>query len=180
VNKPGLFRAVALVGPRGAGKTTLAPLLAAALGWTAADTDQILGERVGDSAGRFLLRAGLAEFRRVEEAVAAATLPAARRAVVALGGGAVLTASVRRELQAPDVLTVFLRADVAVLAARLRESPEVRPPLTGLTPEQEVEHLLAERLSHYLAVADLQFDTGAAAPAAVVAAICAVMAGRAA
>ncbi|MCA8957422.1 MAG: shikimate kinase [Planctomycetes bacterium] len=149
---------VVLVGPRGAGKSTLAPPLAERLGWDAADTDLQIAERVGRPAWQLLGEAGEAEFRRVETAVVGAALRANRRRVLALGGGAVLAPSTRRELVDGGHFVVFLCAPVAVLVERQVAGPP-RPRLTERPVAEEVAHLLALRLPLYRAVCDLTLDT---------------------
>ena len=164
--KPGPFRAVALVGPRAAGKSTVLPLLAELLSWQGVDTDALIGLQAGSSAGLHLARVGEAAFRRCEEQVAAPVLRQADRMVIALGGGAVLSSLLRGLLCGPGLLTVFLRADPLLLAARMAAQPVLRPPLTALPAAAEVAVLLQQRLPLYRQVADLELDSGALAPAA--------------
>jgi shikimate kinase len=150
-------RCVALLGPRGAGKTTLAPVLARALGWTAADGDELLAARAGVPAGTFLQQAGEERFRLLEEEVTAAALAGKTPQVLALGGGAVLRARVQAALREPFVLPVLLLAPLPVLVSRLRAAP--RPSLTSLPPAAEIELLLHERLPLYRSLGKVELDT---------------------
>jgi shikimate kinase len=161
-------RAVVLVGPRGAGKSTVAPLLAAELGFRAVDTDDLLAAAVGRSAGDHLAAVGESAFRQTEQAIVVAELAAANDAVVALGGGAVLSAAVRAALQRDDLFVAFLNAAVPVLADRIRRGGG-RPSLTGRAADEEVGEVLALRLPLYREVADVEVDTGAVPAAATVA-----------
>lgn len=151
---------LALLGPRGAGKTTLGRVLAARLGWDFADGDDLLAARAGMAAGEYLRRAGEPAFRALEEEVTVPALAPGARRVVALGGGAVLSAKVRAALARPHVLAVHLSAQAEVLAERLRASAELRPALTGLPPADEVRALLAARRSLYENLTPHFVDTG--------------------
>lgn len=152
---------VALVGPRAAGKSTVGAALARELGWQFVDADERLAARAGMPAGDYLRQRGEAAFRRLEQDVSAPLLllPAT---VVALGGGAVLSETLRARLLRPAVLTALLLADPTVLARRIAAAATARPPLSDLPPEREVRALLAERLSRYRSVAQVEFDTDAA------------------
>jgi len=150
-------RVLALVGPRGAGKTTLGIAVAARLQWPFRDADHLLAARVGEAAGDHLARVGEPRFREIEEAVCLEALEGV--GVLALGGGAVLSASVRRSLRAPDVFTVYVHADVEALVERIRSSTEHRPALTGEPLEAEVRTLLRRRESLYERVADVRVET---------------------
>ncbi len=153
---------VVLVGPRAAGKTTLGRVLATDLGWTFRDTDDLVAAATGQPAGDYLRGAGEAAFRRVEEAVVPAAVASARREVLALGGGAVVSATVREALREPahPLLVVFLQAPVPVLVARQEVAP--RAPLTDLALRDEIAQLLAERWDYYTAVSHMQLDTSSA------------------
>lgn len=150
---------LALVGPRGAGKTTVGRLAAERLGWAFCDADEALGLRVGMPAGEFLRLHGEPEFRRAEGEVSSELL-LRDRVVVALGGGGVLCPSVQRQLAQPRVATAFLSAPVATLVDRIRNGGD-RPALTSLPLEREVESVLGARLSLYRSWARVEIDTGA-------------------
>ena len=154
------FRLVALVGLRGSGKTSLGRALAARLGWAFADGDDLLAAHTGRDAAKFLTEAGEPAFRAAERAVLVPFVAGAAQTVLATGGGAVLSDAVRGGLVATDVLTIWLVADLQVLAGRLVAAPGTRPPLTDLAPDRELSLLAERRLPLYREVADAVVDTG--------------------
>jgi len=109
-------------------------------------------------AGDFLEREGEAAFRAVEERIVLALLSAVGHRVLALGGGAVLSAAVRRVLSRSEHFVVFLFAPVPVLVDRQQRAGG-RPALTALPLLAEVGHLLESRHPLYAEVADMQLDT---------------------
>ncbi len=121
-------RCVLLSGPMGAGKSRVGRALASLLGWTFVDTDAEVEKAAGMKIAEIFARHGEAAFRAREREVLE-TLPT-RRAVVALGGGAVVAPENRRVLEAKGVL-VWLDASPETLAARVGDAAE-RPLLAGL------------------------------------------------
>src|SRR5262249_10026393 len=107
---PSAVRAVVLVGPRAAGKSTVGRLLAERLGFRFADGDDLLAVAAGRPAGEYLAAAGEPAFRRLEAQVTVAALAAADAAVVALGGGAVTIDAVREALRRPELFVAFVHA----------------------------------------------------------------------
>src|SRR5262245_59645952 len=121
---------VFLVGPRGSGKTTVARLLAEALGWGWLDADALLEERAGRSVRAVFEDEGEAGFRE-REATLLAELCARRRHVVATGGGVVLRQANVALLRSSGTV-VWLRADADTLWRRMQgdaSTPERRPAL---------------------------------------------------
>jgi shikimate kinase/3-dehydroquinate synthase len=103
-------RALVFIGFMGAGKTTVAGEVAAALGVQALDSDRLLEKQFGHSIATEFERAGEASFRRAEAQLVCRLLQRAEPgSVLALGGGSVLSESVRSAL-APHV-TVLLDID---------------------------------------------------------------------
>lgn len=147
---------VALIGPRGAGKTTVGRAVAQRMAIAFVDADDELARAVGMGASEFLRTRGEAEFRRVEDQVSSALL-GRKGLVVALGGGGVLCPSVQRALAAPHVFCAFLTAPIAELAARTEGSD--RPRLSNLPRVDEIAAVLASRLSLYRSLAALELDT---------------------
>jgi shikimate kinase/3-dehydroquinate synthase len=121
--------AFVLIGFMGAGKSTAARELAEALGGGGAlDSDALLEERFGHPVAREFELAGEEAFRASEEQLVCALLgDAAPDAVIALGGGSVLSARVREALTGH--VTVLLDLDPLRCWARVGapESIEKRP-----------------------------------------------------
>ncbi len=144
--------ALVLVGPMGAGKTSIGRRVAKTLGWTFRDTDALIAQEHGAIPALFETH-GEAHFRALEhDAVAAAV---ADGGVVSLGGGAVLDARTRTLLRRHRV--ALLTVAPAVVAGRLAGSG--RPLLAGEDPLETWRSILARRMPLYLEVADATFDT---------------------
>jgi shikimate dehydrogenase len=157
---------VILIGPRGSGKTTIGALLADTLGYRFFDTDAMVEAREGMSIPEIFAERGEPAFRLAESA-AIKSLPL-DSVVVATGGGAVISGSNVQALRTVS-LTVFLDADATVLWARTQRS--TRPPLTVLSPIEEITAIRNARLPLYRGAADLCIDTGVLSPAETVARI---------
>ncbi len=115
-----LDRHVALVGFMGAGKTTVGEQVARRLGRPFVDLDRAIEERSGSTIVQ-LFEQGEPAFRTVEERLAAEVLGSPDPAVIALGGGAVLSAATREEL-ARRCVTVLVEVDVDTAWERVRET----------------------------------------------------------
>jgi len=145
---------VVLVGPMGAGKSTVGALLADAWGVTVRDTDEDIETTEGRTVSDIFVDAGEAYFREREcEAVLAAL--AEHEGVLALGGGAVLDAATRDALA--DHVVVFLKVGLSDAVKRVGLG-HGRPLLLG-NVRSRVKTLLDERLPIYLEVADIVVDT---------------------
>ena len=94
----------------GAGKSTLGPEVAERLGRPFIDLDRELEQDLGTTIPEFFEQRGEAEFRLQEERHAIAALRLPDPAVIALGGGAVQTPSIRHELR-DRTFTVLLEVD---------------------------------------------------------------------
>ena len=88
---------IVLIGPPGAGKSTVGKALSKRLNLNFIDTDQLIEERSGKSITEIFLDSGEAEFRSLEREVVLESLNKTNL-VVALGGGSVLDAEVQSYL----------------------------------------------------------------------------------
>jgi shikimate kinase / 3-dehydroquinate synthase len=122
----------------GAGKSTLGPQVADRLGRPFIDLDRDLEQDLGTTIPEFFEQRGESEFRLQEEGHAIAALRLPDPAVVALGGGAVQTPSIRHELR-DRALTVLLEVDAETAWARSAGSG--RP----LAQDESEFHALYER-----------------------------------
>jgi shikimate kinase len=143
-------RNVILIGYRGCGKTSVGRELAARLRWPFADTDEQVEAAAGRSVREIFEQDGEAFFRQLETRVIAQVTGAAGQ-VIAVGGGAVLSAANRAALQQAGVC-IWLTAPATELHRRLQADPRTgatRPALTARGRLAEVRHLLAERRPLY-------------------------------
>jgi shikimate kinase len=106
-----------LVGFMGAGKTTLAHLLARRLGWRAEDVDALIEARERRSVSDIFARDGEPYFRSLERQVIFSLLPL-RHSVVATGGGTFVDAENRAAINA-DGVSVWLDLPFDELLARI-------------------------------------------------------------
>ena len=146
---------VFLIGPMGAGKSTIGRRLAERLGLDFVDLDTAIEARTGVDIPRIFDIEGEAGFRR-REAELLEELTAHHGIVLATGGGAVLDAANRQYLNQRG-LVIYLRAGVATQLARTRNSQ--RPLLQGEDPEARLRSILETRAPLYESLADLGIDT---------------------
>jgi shikimate kinase len=145
---------VVLVGPMGAGKSTVGRILAQRWGVGVRDTDHDVEAAAGKPVAEIFVDEGEERFRELEKAAVAAAL-ATHDGVLSLGGGAVLDPSTRALLKEHHV--VFLSVGVADAAKRVGLSRD--RPVLALNPRATLHLLLEERLPLYREVADLEVVT---------------------
>jgi shikimate kinase len=107
---------VVLVGPPGAGKSSVGRILAERVQLPFCDTDDVVAERAGKPVADIFVDDGEAAFRALERDVVAESL-ASCSGVLALGGGAVLAPETRQLLAHHHV--VFLDVGLSAAAARI-------------------------------------------------------------
>jgi shikimate kinase len=150
---------VVLVGPMGAGKSTIARLLAKSWGLDVRDTDVDVENTAGRSVSDIFVDSGEQAFRELERDAVARALKE-HEGVLALGGGAVLDPDTRALLA--DHTVVFLRVGLADAVKRVGLGTS-RPLLLG-NVRGRIKALLDERTPIYEAVATLTVETDGRAP----------------
>ncbi len=163
-----------VVGPPGAGKTTISELLAKRLGLPFRDVDTDIVELAGKPISDIFTTEGEAAFRALEERAVADGL-AEHDGVLALGGGAALAGATRRLLA--DHTVVFLNVGMAVGVRRTGLST-ARPLLAGVNPRATFKALLDARLPLYREVAVIEVDTDGREPDEVAEVVLATLADR--
>ena len=152
MHTPSLF----LVGPMGAGKSTVGRLLAERLGFDFHDSDHEIEARTGATIPMIFDIEGEQGFRR-REAQVIDELTQLPHIVLATGGGAVLKPENRKHLRSRGFV-IYLQSDVDNLFNRVRHDTR-RPLLQNEDPKGTLAAILKEREPLYLEVADLIVKT---------------------
>ncbi len=150
-----------LVGPMGAGKTSIGRRLAERFGLEFVDADQAIVERTGATINAIFEHVGEAGFREREQATLSQLL-AREGVLVSTGGGAVLSLHNRKLMQERGFV-VYLRVSVEAQLKRLGRDRS-RPLLQRGDREQVLRDLSAHREPLYTEVADLMLDTDGLSP----------------
>ena len=155
---------VVLVGPPGAGKSTIGRRLSRALNVGLVDSDQLIEDSEGKTCGEVFSALGEPKFREIEAEHVASALRT--DGVVSLGGGAILTESTRELLQGHVVVLIDVSAEEG---ARRTARESTRPVLASEDPEQHYRDLVESRKPFYREVANFRARTDGRSPQQVVA-----------
>jgi shikimate kinase len=145
-----------LVGPMGAGKSTIGRQLAQSLGYEFQDSDQEIQRRTGVDIATIFEFEGEAGFRNRERQVIE-ELVQQDNIVLATGGGAVMVPENRQQLAARG-LVIYLHCSPEQQYARTARDRN-RPLLDTEDPQQKLRDLMAEREPVYRQVADMVVST---------------------
>jgi shikimate kinase len=147
-----------LVGPPGAGKSTIGRLVAQRLGVPFSDTDDMVEASAGRSVSDIFVLDGEPAFRELVRAAVVEAL--GRDGVVSLGGGAVIDPRTEADLAGHRVL--FLDVRIADAAGRVGFSAS--RPLLSVNPRAQWTALMNERRPVYERVARARVDTAGREP----------------
>jgi shikimate kinase len=149
---------VILIGPPGAGKSTVGPLLAARLGTGFLDTDDEVAAVARKEVSDIFIEDGEGAFRVMEAPVVQRA--AGYQGVVALGSGAVLDEGAQRLLAGRPV--VYLETSFAEVAKRTGMT-KARIPVPG-NPRGMLRAMLEERRPVYQSLARATVPTDELSP----------------
>ncbi len=144
---------IVLVGPTGAGKSSIGRLLAQALQWRFTDLDREIENRVGVCISTLFTQGNEAYFRE-QEHLALLDLIATPSQVLATGAGCVMREDNRQLLR--DAYVVHLQVPPASQLQRL-QCDRSRPLLQAENREQILQEMARIRGPLYAEVADLTF-----------------------
>lgn len=149
-----------LIGYRGVGKTTLAPLLAEKLGWAVLELDDLIEKQERISISDIFKQRGECCFRDLESDMLR-TVAGQSNQVVSTGGGIVLREE-NHEILRSTGLVVWLQASAEMIYQRLMHDAKQhsqRPALTSLPMQEEIKHLINARSAWYAACSHFSVDT---------------------
>ena len=148
---------IVLIGPPGAGKSSIGRVLARALGVDFADSDTLIEADQRKSVAQIFVDEGEPFFRQVEERICVSALENVD-GVLALGGGAVLSPVVQKELRQLNTEIIFLDVSLAVAAPRVGFNRD-RPLLLN-NPRQQWQKLMDMRRPTYEGLASTIIEVG--------------------
>jgi shikimate kinase len=144
-----------LIGPMGAGKTTVGREIAKELNCDFADTDELIEADQGKSVSEIFVEDGEPHFRLVEESVVIDAL-IEQSGILSLGGGAVMNDEVQKSLKSSSAKKIFL--DISLAAVSPRVGFDNARPLLMVNPRQKWSELMNHRRPTYESLADLSID----------------------
>jgi len=162
-------RTIALIGLRGAGKSTIGPRLANELGRSFVELDALIEEEAGLGLDEIFALHGESYYRRLERDVLSRFLANEDPAVLATGGSLVNDRDTYQLLKT-NTITVWLKAEPEQHLERVAAQGDRRPMAGRADPLAELRTLLKEREPLYRE-AELVVDTSASTPESVTAEI---------
>ena len=159
-----------IVGPPGAGKTTVGQAVAALLGAEFADTDHLIEQRAGKPIPEIFFDEGEEAFRALEVAEITRALESFD-GVLALGGGAILHEGTRAALASQTV--VFLSVELTDAVKRVGLG--AGRPLLSVNPRATLKYLMEQRRPLYTEVARHVVATDARTPGEIAAEVVALL-----
>lgn len=139
-----------LLGLPGAGKSTVGPMVARALGRAFVDLDAEIERREGRGIAAIFRDPGEAHFRELERRLSAELLAPDRPPVVLAPGGGWVEDPGNRARLGPAVVGVYIQVSPSVALARMGAAAESRPLLAGGLAAEKLGEILARREPLYL------------------------------
>jgi XRE family transcriptional regulator, aerobic/anaerobic benzoate catabolism transcriptional regulator len=155
-------RRIALIGLRGAGKSTLGAMLAQALKMPLIELNREVARETGLPSGEVMALYGLPAYRRIEQRVLERVARKQDRAVIVAGGGIVNEQEAFNLLLA-NCYTVWIRAQPEEHMARVIAQGDFRPMAGNAEAMDDLKRILAAREAMYRK-ADVVVDTSGETP----------------
>jgi XRE family aerobic/anaerobic benzoate catabolism transcriptional regulator len=138
------FAGIALIGLRGAGKSTLGKMLAKEIGWKFVELNKEIEAQNGLSVAEIIALYGQEGFRRLEQAALTQLLARKELAVLATGGG-IVSEPVTFDLILSSFYTIWLKAEPEEHMARVRGQGDLRPMADDRSAMAELRNILVSR-----------------------------------
>lgn len=138
------FAGIALIGLRGAGKSTLGKMLAKRIGWSFVELNKEVEAQNGLSVAEIIALYGQEGFRRMEQAALGQLLARKELMVLATGGG-IVSEPLTFDLILSSFYTIWLKAEPEEHMARVRRQGDLRPMADDRSAMSELRTILLSR-----------------------------------
>jgi XRE family aerobic/anaerobic benzoate catabolism transcriptional regulator len=138
------FAGIALIGLRGAGKSTLGRMLAKKIGWSFVELNKEIEAQNGLSVAEIIALYGQEGFHRMEQSALSQLLARKELMVLATGGG-IVSEPVTFETILSSFYTIWLKAEPEEHMARVRAQGDLRPMADDRSAMSELRTILVSR-----------------------------------
>ena len=138
------FSGIALVGLRGAGKSTLGKILARKIGWDFVELNKEIEAQNGLSVAEIIALYGQEGFRRMEQNALNQLLARKELMVLATGGG-IVSEPLTFDLILSSFYTIWLKAEPEEHMGRVRKQGDLRPMADDRSAMLELRNILVSR-----------------------------------
>jgi XRE family transcriptional regulator, aerobic/anaerobic benzoate catabolism transcriptional regulator len=138
------FCGIALIGLRGAGKSTLGKILAKRIGWNFVELNKEIETQNGLSVAEIIALYGQEGFRRMEQAALNQLLARKELMVLATGGG-IVSEPLTFDLILSSFYTIWLKAEPEEHMGRVRNQGDLRPMADDRSAMAELRNILVSR-----------------------------------
>jgi XRE family aerobic/anaerobic benzoate catabolism transcriptional regulator len=138
------FCGIALIGLRGAGKSTLGKILAKRIGWNFVELNKEIEAQNGLSVAEIIALYGQEGFRRMEQAALNQLLARKELMVLATGGG-IVSEPLTFDLILSSFYTIWIKADPEEHMGRVRKQGDLRPMADDRSAMAELRNILVSR-----------------------------------
>ena len=153
----GRARRIALIGLRGAGKSTLGRIIAAQTGVEFVEINDLIRQKAGMSLSELMELYGPEEYRKMEFQLLQAICAEKSEVILALSGG-IVEDSKSLQLLNEACYTIWLKAAPEDYMARVRAQGDDRP-MTGHPEAMQILRSLLEKRAAAYGAADFQIET---------------------
>ena len=159
------FSGIALIGLRGAGKSTLGKVLAKRIGWNFVELNKEIERENGLSVAEIINLYGQEGFRRLEQGAVQQLLARKELMVLATGGG-IVSEPLTFDLILSSFYTIWLKAEPEEHMARVRKQGDLRPMADDRSAMAELRNILKSREPLYARAAAVVDTAGLSVDAA--------------
>ncbi len=141
-----MIKKIVLIGPPGAGKSSIGKALAKEISAAFIDSDSEIERIAGKKISDIFVEEGESAFRKVEVGVVTQILESFE-GVIALGGGAPINIAIQEVLTGVDYPVIFIDVSISQAANRIGFNKD--RPLLLINPRQQWMNLMSERRPIY-------------------------------